>query len=114
MGAASSRYSCNLRTGMDTYQRNRSAKDPFPGAGVMRRMYHLLALSGVTAEVVAVLLVWLSADDALAAWQEGALLFTAVVFHSASSYYLARMFWQSLPRRYKLPPRRSLGLLFAF
>jgi hypothetical protein len=24
------------------------------------------------------------------------------------------MFWQSLPRRYKLPPRRSLGLLFAF
>lgn len=80
----------------------------------MRRMHGLLALSGVTAEVVAVLLGWLSADDALAAWQEGALLFTAVVFHSASSYYLARMFWQSLPRRYKLPPRRSLGLLFAF
>jgi hypothetical protein len=77
-------------------------------------MYGLLALSGVTAEVVAVLLVGLSADDALAAWQEGALLFTAIVFHSASSYYLARMFWQSLPRRYKLPPRRSLGLLFAF
>jgi hypothetical protein len=81
---------------------------------MMRRMYGLLALSGVTAEVVAVLLVGLSADDALAAWQEGALLFTAIVFHSASSYYLARMFWQSLPRRYKLPPRRSLGLLFAF
>ena len=80
----------------------------------MRRMHRLLALSGVTAEVVAVLLVGLSADDALAAWQEGALLFTAVVFHSASSYYLARMFWQSLPRRYRLPPRRSLGLLFAF
>ncbi len=80
----------------------------------MRRMYRLLAFSGVTAEVVAVLLVWLSADDALADWQEGALLFTAAVFHSASSYYLARMFWQSLPRRYKLPPRRSLGLLFAF
>lgn len=80
----------------------------------MRRMYRLLAFSGVTAEVVAILLVWLSADDALANWQEGALLFTAAIFHSASSYYLARMFWQSLPRRYKLPPRRSLGLLFAF
>jgi hypothetical protein len=77
-------------------------------------MYRLLAFSGVTAEVVAILLVWLSADDALADWQEGALLFTAAVFHSASSYYLARMFWQSLPRRYRLPPRRSLGLLFAF
>ncbi|SET58397.1 hypothetical protein SAMN05216412_10945 [Nitrosospira multiformis] len=80
----------------------------------MRRMYRLRAFSGVTAEVVAVLLVWLSADEALADWQEGALLFTAAVFHSASSYYLARMFWQSLPRRYKLPPRRSLGLLFTF
>ena len=80
----------------------------------MLRMHRLLGLSGVTAEVVAVLLVGLSADDAFAAWQEGALLFTAVIFHSASSYYLARMFWQSLPRRYKLPPRRSLGLLFAF
>lgn len=81
---------------------------------MMRRMHRLLALSGVTAEVVAVLLVGLSADDAMAAWQESALLFTAVIFHSASSYYLARMFWQSLPRRYKLPPRRSLGLLFVF
>ncbi|SEO02840.1 hypothetical protein SAMN05216404_11058 [Nitrosospira multiformis] len=80
----------------------------------MRRMYRLLAFSGVTAEVVAILLVWVSAEDALADWQEGALLFTAAVFHSASSYYLARMFWQSLPRRYKLPPPRSLGLLFAF
>lgn len=80
----------------------------------MRRLHRLLALSGVTAEVVAVLLAGLSAGDALAAWQEGALLFTAVIFHSVSSYYLARMFWQSLPRRYKLPPRRSLGLLFAF
>lgn len=80
----------------------------------MHRMYRLLALSGVTAEVVAVLLVWLSADDAVAGWQESALLIAAVAFHSASSYYLARMFWRLLPRRYRLPARRSLGLLFVF
>jgi hypothetical protein len=80
----------------------------------MHRMYRLLALSGVTAEVVAVLLVWLSADDALAGWQESALLIAAVVFHSVSSYYLARMFWQLLPRRYRLPARKSLSLLFVF
>ena len=38
----------------------------------------------------------------------------AVIFHSVSSYYLARGFWQLLPRRYKLPARRSVSLLFAF
>ena len=80
----------------------------------MRHKYRELALSGMTAEVVAVLLIWLSVDEALAGWRESALLFAAVVFHSVSSYYFARMFWQSLPRRYRVPARKSLGLLFTF
>ena len=39
MDAAGSRYSCNVRTANGCHQRSRSAKDPFPGAGLMRRLY---------------------------------------------------------------------------
>ncbi len=63
-------------------------------------------LLGLAAEVLAGLLLWLSASY----WS----LFAAVILHAASSYYLAQGFWQLLPRRYKLPARKNLSFLFIF
>lgn len=77
-------------------------------------------LIGVTAEVLAGVLVWLSADEAMvsAAAPPGAAgmgewaILAAVLFHVISSYFLAWGFWELLPRRYKLPARRTVSLLF--
>jgi hypothetical protein len=75
---------------------------------------------GVTAEVLAAVLVWLSTDDAMvtaaapgmaAGVAEWAML-GAILFHVVSSYFLAWGFWELLPRRYKLPVRRAVSLLF--
>ncbi|ARO88339.1 protein PelE [Nitrosospira lacus] len=59
---------------------------------------------GVVAELLAGLLLWWDANY----WP------AAAVLHTGSSYYLAQGFWWLLPRRYKLPARRSQGLLFIF
>lgn len=67
-------------------------------------MIRLPMLLGLAAEALAALLLWWSAGY----W----IVFAAVILHAVSSYYLARGFWQLLPRRYKLPARRSLSLLF--
>ncbi len=69
-------------------------------------MVRLPMLLGLAAEVLAGLLLWLGGSY----W----IVLAAVMLHAVSSYYLARGFWQLLPRRYKLPARRSLGLLFLF
>lgn len=81
-------------------------------------------LIGVTAEVLAVVLLWLSTGDAMltavapgiaagiAAGMAKWAILGAIVFHVISSYFLAWGFWQLLPRRYKLPARRTLSLLF--
>lgn len=69
-------------------------------------MVRLPMLLGLAAEVLAGLLLWLSGSY----W----IVLAAVMLHTVSSYYFARGFWGLLPRRYKLPARRSLGLLFLF
>jgi hypothetical protein len=69
---------------------------------------------GVSAEVLAALLLWLSASDWIENWVATWIVLAAVLSHSISSYFLARGFWQLLPRRYRLPARRSLGFLVAF
>lgn len=69
-------------------------------------MVRLSMLSGLVAEVLAGLLLWWGASY----W----FVLAAVILHAVSSYYLARGFWRLLPRRYKLPARRSLSLLFIF
>ncbi|MBA4142435.1 MAG: protein PelE [Nitrosospira sp.] len=74
-------------------------------------MYRPLVLPGVAAEALAGLMLWLSAGGE--EWVTNVTIFAAVVFHTVSSYFLARAFWQLLPRRYKLPARRSLSFLFA-
>jgi polysaccharide biosynthesis protein PelE len=61
-------------------------------------------LLGSAAEALAGLLLWLSGSD----WSVPA----AIVLHSISSYFFARVFWQLLPRRYKLPARTNLSFLF--
>jgi hypothetical protein len=77
-------------------------------------------LIGVTAEVLAGVLLWFSAGDAMvtagapgmtAGMAKWAIL-GAIAFHAISSYFLAWGFWQLLPRRYKLPTRRTLSFLF--
>ncbi|MDQ3186145.1 MAG: protein PelE [Pseudomonadota bacterium] len=68
-------------------------------------MVRLPMLLGFAAEVLAGALLWLS---------ESWMVLTAVMLHAISSYYFAQGFWQLLPRRYKLPARRSLTLLFIF
>ena len=77
-------------------------------------MYRPSMQWGVAAEVLAGLLLWLSASDWIAAWAANWIVLAAVLSHSVSSYFLARGFWQLLPRRYKLPARRSLSFLVAF
>ena len=67
-------------------------------------MVRLPTILGLAAEVLAGALLWWGAGD----W----LVLAAVILHAVSSYYLAQGFWQLLPRRYKLPVRRSLSLLF--
>ncbi len=69
-------------------------------------MVRLPILLGLAAEVLAGMLLWLSESY----W----VLMAAIIVHAVSSYYFAQGFWQLLPRRYKLPVRRSLGLLFIF
>jgi hypothetical protein len=80
-------------------------------------MYRRPILVGLTAEVLAGGLLWLSAGDVsmpgAAAGNAGWALAAAIAFHSISSYFLAWGFWQLLPRRYKLPARRTLSFLFA-
>ena len=71
-------------------------------------MYRLPVLLGLTAEALAGLLLWLGADASAGAWAIAGVIF----LHVLSSYFFAQAFWQLLPRRYKLPPRRSLGFLF--
>jgi hypothetical protein len=73
-------------------------------------------LVGVIAEVLAGGLLWFGSGDAvvtgpavgMASWA----IVGAIVFHLISSYFLAWGFWQLLPRRYKLPARSVLNLLF--
>jgi polysaccharide biosynthesis protein PelE len=77
-------------------------------------MYRLSMRWGASAEALAGLLLWLSASDWIAAWATNWIVLAAVLSHSVSSYFLARGFWQLLPRRYKLPARRSLSFLVAF
>ncbi|SCX41108.1 protein PelE [Nitrosospira sp. Nsp1] len=77
-------------------------------------MYRLPMRWGVSAEVLAGLLLWLSASAWIANWAANWVVLAAVLSHSVSSYFLARGFWQLLPRRYKLPARRSLSFLVAF
>jgi polysaccharide biosynthesis protein PelE len=81
-------------------------------------MYRWQMLVGVSAEALAALLLWLSGSGSMANWMTSGtawgFVFASVAFHSISSYYLAGIFWQSLPRRYKVPVGRSLGFLFAF
>lgn len=69
-------------------------------------MVRLPMLLGLAAEVLAGLLLWLGGSY----W----IVLAAVMLHAISSYYFAQGFWQLLPRRYKLPARRSLSLLFMF
>lgn len=69
-------------------------------------MVRLPMLLGLAAEVLAGLLLWLSASY----W----FMLAAILLHAISSYYLAQGFWQLLPHRYKLPARRSLSFLFIF
>jgi hypothetical protein len=89
-------------------------------------MYRSPVLIGVVGEALAGLLLWLSAGEWGGNWAapwatpgatpgatEG-FIFSAIVLHSISSYYLAGIFWQLLPRRYKVPARRSLSFLFVF
>ena len=80
-------------------------------------MYRRPVLVGLTAEALAGGLLWLSASDAsvpgAAAGNAGWAIAAAIAFHSISSYFLAWGFWQLLPRRYKLPARRTLSFLFA-
>ena len=79
-------------------------------------MYRRPILVGLTAEALAGGLLWWGASDVSvpraaggnASWAIAA----AIVFHSISSYFLAWGFWQLLPRRYKLPARRTLSFLF--
>lgn len=50
---------------------------------------------------------------ALGQGEGGAFVAAAVLLHTASSYTLARGYWMLLPRRYRLPVRGAMGLLFA-
>lgn len=83
-------------------------------------MYRFPMLLGLTAEALAGILLWLSAgtwaDTSAAAWAgtwNGTwLVMGAIILHILSSYFFAQGFWQLLPRRYRLPPLRSLGFLF--
>ncbi len=79
-------------------------------------MYRRPILVGLTAEALAGGLLWLSAGDVsvpgAAAGDAGWAIAAAIAFHSISSYFLAWGFWQLLPRRYKLPARRTLSFLF--
>lgn len=69
-------------------------------------MARLPMLLGLAAEVLAALLLWWDTNY----W----FVLAAIILHAVSSYYLAQGFWQLLPRRYKLPARKSLSLLFIF
>ncbi|SEK61016.1 protein PelE [Nitrosovibrio tenuis] len=68
-------------------------------------MHRLPLLLGVAAEALAALQLWLRPDSLV-------VVLLAVVFHTLASFFFAQGFWQLLPRRYRLPPRRSLGFLF--
>ncbi len=70
-------------------------------------MYRLPMQWGVAAEVLAGLLLWLSASDWIADWAANWIVLAAVLSHSVSSYFFARGFWQLLPRRYKLPAQKK-------
>ncbi len=70
-------------------------------------------LWGSATEVLAGILLWLSEGAWDAPWIGTWSILGAIVFHTLSSYFFARGFWQMLPRRYKLPARRSLGFLFS-
>ena len=77
-------------------------------------MYRRVMLLGLTAEALAAVLLWLSAamGPGTATGSTGWAIAAAIAFHSISSYFLAWGFWQLLPRRYKLPARRTLSFLF--
>lgn len=77
-------------------------------------MYRRPMLLGLAAEALAGLLLWLSASAWTTHWIANLSLSAAVVFHSISSYFFARCFWLLLPRRYRLPARKSLSFLFIF
>ncbi|MGH8764043.1 MAG: protein PelE [Nitrosospira sp.] len=67
-------------------------------------MVRVPMLLGCAAETLAALLLWLGGSY----W----MILAAVILHAVSSYYFARGFWRLLPRRYRVPPRRSFSLLF--
>jgi hypothetical protein len=75
-------------------------------------MYGLPMLLGLTAEALAGILLWLSVSASTGAWAGIWPVAVAIILHILSSYFFAQAFWQLLPRRYRLPPRRSLGFLF--
>ncbi len=77
-------------------------------------MYRRVMLLGFTAEALAAVLLWFSAamGPGTATGSTGWAIAAAIAFHSISSYFLAWGFWQLLPRRYKLPARRTLSFLF--
>ncbi len=87
-------------------------------------MSRLSMLPGLAAEALAGILLWLSATTWSATWAgtwAGTWTSTwaatwivggAIILHTLSSWFFARGFWQLLPRRYKLPPRRSMAFLF--
>jgi hypothetical protein len=71
----------------------------------MRRLPFLSAMpAGAAVEGLAGLALWQGSGPGI--------LLAAAALHSLSSYLLARGLWQLLPRRYRLPARRTLGFLF--
>ncbi|MDE2365387.1 MAG: protein PelE [Betaproteobacteria bacterium] len=79
-------------------------------------MLHPAMLSGLTAEALAGILLWLSAGawagTGAVTWAVTGAVSGAVILHTLSSWLCAQGFWQQLPRRYKLPLRSSMGFLF--
>lgn len=78
-------------------------------------MHRWLILSGLALELLAGLLFWMSSSawaGGMTDWPPQGWILAGLALHTVASYYLSRIFWLLLPRRYKLPARRSLGLLF--
>lgn len=75
-------------------------------------MSRLSMLPGLTAEALAGVLLWLSETTWTDTWTGTWTVGGAIILHTLSSWFFAQGFWQLLPRRYKLPPRSSMGFLF--
>lgn len=78
-------------------------------------MHRWFILMGLAAELLAGVMFWMSSSAWTAGmtdWLPQGWILIGLVLHTGASYYLSRVFWLLLPRRYKLPARRSLGFLF--